>query len=395
MTTQREVNEVSRDVPRFVRQLFRSEAHAWPFEQTAAVEAFLQYAHDEGIQPLLHELLSRADAWSTWPLAIRERLHAEARKRAALEVVRAKALTAVLGALSEAGIEPLLFKGVPLAYQVYPSPHLRPSMDIDLLIQASDRDVAFRTLLELEYSELPGLPGDWVLCQRSFSRTITGAGKVTLDVHWAVSYRQVFAQALSYEELRAHAVPVPELGDCAFAPGLAYAVLLAAAHLAGHHSGRPRLIWLHDIHLLREAARDRELQALVSLAQNKRLCAVTADALQKASDVFGTQLSDGTMRELAAHEREPSALYLEEDRTRWQELVLDVRMTPGCRQRVRLLLEHAFPPASYMRARYPDRTKHPLALLYIRRGLNGIRKLRSRRRSGGRATAAGLGWGDQ
>ena len=55
-------------------------------------------------------------------------------------------LTALLTALVAAGIDALLLKGSALAYLVYAAPHLRPRVDIDLMICRDALDRAERRL---------------------------------------------------------------------------------------------------------------------------------------------------------------------------------------------------------------------------------------------------------
>ncbi|WAT18935.1 nucleotidyltransferase family protein [Aurantiacibacter sp. MUD11] len=66
-------------------------------------------------------------------------------------------------ALADQGIEHLFLKGVPLAFQVYPSPIMRPAQDIDLLVRPDDAQRAWQCIRDLcgeDQSALPGLPTD-------------------------------------------------------------------------------------------------------------------------------------------------------------------------------------------------------------------------------------------
>jgi hypothetical protein len=62
-------------------------------------------------------------------LTLRHRLHNQ---------INARVLTEIIALLQGAGIQPLVLKGLALAYQYYPDPALRPGSDIDLLFKQDD-----------------------------------------------------------------------------------------------------------------------------------------------------------------------------------------------------------------------------------------------------------------
>jgi hypothetical protein len=48
----------------------------------------------------------------------------------------------------------------------------------------------------------------------------------------------------------------------------------------------------------------------------------------------------------------------------------DLSASPGIRGKLRYLIHRLFPPAAFMRAKYPDTPARPLVFLYIRRFLS-------------------------
>ncbi|MFI5208200.1 MAG: nucleotidyltransferase family protein, partial [Gemmatimonadales bacterium] len=70
----------------------------------------------------------------------------------AVELLRGREITRVLGALQARGIESILLKGTALAYSVYVAPALRPREDTDLLIRAGDAEAVRRVMKNLGYT---------------------------------------------------------------------------------------------------------------------------------------------------------------------------------------------------------------------------------------------------
>ncbi|MFI5280415.1 MAG: nucleotidyltransferase family protein, partial [Gemmatimonadales bacterium] len=70
----------------------------------------------------------------------------------AVELVRGREITRVLGALHARGIQPILLKGTPLAYSVYDAPALRPREDTDLLIRFEDCDIVRQVMRGLGHA---------------------------------------------------------------------------------------------------------------------------------------------------------------------------------------------------------------------------------------------------
>src|SRR5437764_84304 len=123
-----------------LRALLRGENAEWPVDATAADAAqLIESIEQNGLAPLVYARVS------DWP--IRASLREIAIRAAAGEAARLADLRAVLAAFDASGIRVLIIKGTGLAYDMYPSPELRPRGDTDLLIRESDLDVV-RTMLQ-------------------------------------------------------------------------------------------------------------------------------------------------------------------------------------------------------------------------------------------------------
>jgi hypothetical protein len=195
------------------------------------------------------------------------------------------------------------------------------------------------------------------------------------DLHWKPVNPQVLADLLSFDELRAAAMPVQQLGPSAFAPAPVHALLLACIHRVAHHRDDERLIWLFDVHLLAERFSEAEHDWLLELVTAKRIARITLDALAAARALFDTALPAGLLDRLeehAASETKSGAnQYVGGPMRRLDVLVSDLKALGSWRDRARLLREHVFPPASYIMDAYSVSSRVLLPVLYAHRLLFG------------------------
>jgi hypothetical protein len=352
-----------------LRALLRSDAAAWPAETSSSDAANLLVALDQhGIAPLVYARLSATG--ESWPVlaALRDTaIHA-----AATETMRLADLRALLDAFAGRGIRVLIIKGTGLAYDVYDAPELRPRGDTDLLIVEDDCD-AMRTLMqELGYASLITSGDTLAVRQQSFRRE----GHL-YDVHWDVMNSPVVRDALPFDELLRRAIGVPRISAHALAPSHGDALVLACLHRVAHHHDNERLIWLCDIHLLRERMSRDEHAAFWRLAAERRVVTICERSIGLAEDWFARTSHDRASDWLRDDERvrdEPSAAFLDRSRTRAAHLGGDLKAL-GWRARTRRLRELAFPPAAFMRQSFPSAPVALLPALYIWRGVRGVLRL--------------------
>jgi hypothetical protein len=339
--------------------------------------AFLDAAVRHDVGPLLRRGLKECHGWARVPVAVREALDARARREAALEGLRGRETTRVLASLREAGVTALVLKGAALAHTHYPAPHLRPRGDTDLLVRLDDRAKARDALGGLGYRRERSVLRDAVHTQWMFRR-YEGRAPHTMDLHWAISNRPLFAGMLAFEELRRDARPVASLEAGALAPAPVHALILACVHRVAHHDDAPNLIWLYDIKLLAEGLSPREWDAFWQLAVEKRIVALCREGL--ALTARQLRLAEETARASAppgprAPGDEPSVAYLGGAGARWRSLLLDVRDAAGAGARLRLLAGLAFPHPAYMRSAYGATGPATLTAAYLRRAAGGLWRL--------------------
>ena len=295
------------------------------------------------------------------------------RAAAVMEELHARELRAVLTLLSGEGICPVILKGAALARTHYRRPELRPRSDTDFMIPEDAREHAARVLARLAYQRAPEIDGDLAVGQFHVSKTDRHGVSHALDVHWRVSNVRVFADALSYQELRRDAVSVADLGPHAWAPSPPHALLIACIHRVAHHDDTRHLLWLFDVHLLARSLAFRQCEAFTALATTTRMRAVCASTLRLSQEAFGGldgEWISRLSREDGVHE--PSRAFVGGGWRRAEILLSDVTATPGWTGRLLLLREHLLPRLSYMRARYPAWPAAFLPAAYVHRVLCGL-----------------------
>jgi hypothetical protein len=163
------------------------------------------------------------------------------------------------------------------------------------------------------------------------------------------------------------------------------ALVHACMHRAVHHTspylvdgvtyyGGDRLIWANDIHLLARALSANEWDDLCSGAQARGLAYVCLDGLNFARKHLATVIpSDMIERLTAARSKSGAAHYLLSSGQAARALQ-DFKAVDGISAKARYLIGRTLPSAKFMRAKYPRMSKHPLALLYVRRALTLLRK---------------------
>lgn len=366
------------DTTTVVAAVLRGDMSLLPLLQSdAGSTAFLEAAAWHGVEPLVRRALKEHHDWSTVPVAVREALDGRARREAAVEALRCRETRCVLARLREAGVTALLLKGAALAYTHYPAPYLRPRGDTDLLVTPDDRARAEDALGNLGYRRESGVSRDSVHTQRMFRR-YEGSVPHTVDLHWAISNRPLFARMLSFGELRRDARPIEALGAGALAPAPIHALILACIHRVAHHDDAPDLIWLYDLKLLAEGLSSQEWEVFWQVAVDKRIVALCRESLALMARQVGLleETANASVPPAVAGSRnEPSAVYLGGTGAHWRSLLLDLRGATGAGAKMRLLAGHAFPDPAYMRSAYGATGLTTLTAAYLRRAASGLWRL--------------------
>ncbi|HUK33452.1 MAG TPA: nucleotidyltransferase family protein [Vicinamibacterales bacterium] len=295
----------------------------------------------------------------------------ELREAAVVEALMARELREALAELAKAGIQPVLFKGAALAYTHYDRPELRPRSDTDLMIPPAARDEVARALASLEYEQPPEIDSTLAVGQFHLVKTDHHELVHALDVHWSISNVRAFGAVLSYDELARDSVDVPALGPHARAASPVHALLIACVHRVAHHGDTAQLLWLFDIHLLARGLTPVERESFAALVTSRRMRSVCVRSLTLAQEAFGG-VDEQWIASLCSPEAadEPTAAFVGGGLRQADILKSDLAATAWT-SKISLLKEHLFPPASYMRQRYPRWPALLLPLAYARRIVSG------------------------
>jgi hypothetical protein len=329
-------------------------------------------ADREGALPLASDQLGRIpDA----PPELTAAFAAAAFRHAAADLVREVELVRLVAGLADAGVVPLFMKGAQLAYTHYPRPDLRPRFDTDLIVARSDRASAHRRLLAMGYEPVEQMTGDLVMYQTVYVAKRDGVPVHAIDLHWRLANPQRFGAVLTHGEMAASAVPIARLGDRARGLSQAHALLVACIHPAAHHRHAQRLIWQYDVHLLASRLTPADWDGFAALAVERQVAGVCRRTLDLARERFGALIPESTLGRLAAGPADrATAAYLSPGRRQIQDAVADFRALPTWSDRLRLVGQHLFPSAHYMRDVYAPSSAAPLPVLYARRALRGARR---------------------
>ncbi|HWS71894.1 MAG TPA: nucleotidyltransferase family protein, partial [Thermoanaerobaculia bacterium] len=149
------VRELPEPIRGPLRALLCGGSAEWPRQYDR--DAFAAACEEHAIAPLVYARLPLPE------------LREQATRAAATEPLRLADLRRVLAAFAEAGVEALILKGTALAYDLYPSPELRPRSDVDLLV--TDFARAAGVLRALGFEAYANSGDELALRQQSFGRS--------------------------------------------------------------------------------------------------------------------------------------------------------------------------------------------------------------------------------
>lgn len=239
----------------------RAEGHPAFYEQLAGqLRAFAAWdelpaqAELHGMGPLLWHHISKSGIVIPdetrrilQGLYLRHRLHNQN---------TASVLIGINALLQKSGIQPLVLKGLALAYQYYPDPALRPGSDIDLLLKQSDFLPALKLLAEAGFSvRIP--PQTLKRLPKELTADSPPRDGISVRVelhHYDPKGRHEKGNFpdTEFENLDAHPQTVTINGNIIYTPGyietLHYLMRHITKHLFISHADNPvQIKWMADI----------------------------------------------------------------------------------------------------------------------------------------------------
>lgn len=346
----------------------------------------IEAAAAHGVLPLVTDAVERARRTGAggramgFDSAARDRLQSEARRILTADLVREHALRALIEQLHQAGVSALLMKGADLAYSVYSRSDLRVRLDTDLLVHPSRRAPAAAVLVAMGYTAVPQSGGDLLMYQESYRLDRGGMDVHVVDLHWRVSNSQRFAGVLTFDEMWAASEPRPRLAPHARGLDAVHALLLACVHRIAHHFDTSRLVWTYDVHLLAARLPVGDWDGFLALAASRSVDGPCLRSLENAVRLFGTPVPGHVLGGLSQRGRADADAdpFLSPGARHASRVWSEVRHVRSWGDRWRLMRQHAFPPAAYMRGVYAPASATPLWLLYLLRIVRGSRRWLSR-----------------
>lgn len=291
----------------------------------------------------------------------------------------------LLTVLTKAHIQPVVLKGTALAESHYPSPELRPSLDIDLLIPAAQYPQAKNALVQAGYApqiELDDRGRQWA-CEEAFLSTQAPNGRSFLvELHWSLSpyNHQITHPPLAELFQRATAVAVD--GFPMPIPNPVDALVHTVLHLYYGHPEDIRLIWLYDVHLLSQQLTETEWQESVHTSHGWQARFALAQVLPLTQKWFGTtypsfitDLTDSppTEQETKIQELANYRLLYDPQTALFQRDLQQLEnLSP--QERLIFLYRRLFPSHEALRLGYPQWRHWPLPLAYSARLLLFFRR---------------------
>ena len=244
--------------------------------------ALMERALRHGIAPILYGHL-RAMPTVAVRRDVTETLGALARACVASNLRLRHELGRLLSGFARAGIAVMPLKGPVLADQLYPTPSLRPSSDLDVLVRAVDAAAAEQILEALEYTRRPEEEqgGDY--------HTIFTARGVDLELHHDLGERH--ASRLNVGAIWSSATTASWQGHSIWCMSLSDQLVYLAFHAA--KDGLASLRALVDIALLVDRHRDvLPWTALGSRLRDAHLAPVVYLALSETRALLGAPVPD-------------------------------------------------------------------------------------------------------
>ncbi len=331
--------------------------------------AVLDVAIAEGVVGLVDAAVTpRRDTWPL-PSEFRSGVAEAARAEVVSTLLRESECRRILRCLDEHDLQPVLLKGSSLAYWAYAAPHLRPCVDIDLLLRSrADAEQAMAILAGIGYAPFSRMPpGDLVYYELGCSRAL-GAVQIAADLHWNIGGSPLFADRFRSDELFAAAIPLPALAPSARGLGPVHAYIHNCTHRALQlHQGVGEVLkWHFDLHRLALHFSEADWQQLATLCEKRGLAGACDDAMRASAALFNTvvpkEIADRLARARSAEKLDIARLHS------WKYVEYRNFMAlPMLRQRMRWLAQRLRPDPVYLDDMYGGRWRGYAG--YLRKGL--------------------------
>ena len=285
-------------------------------------------------------------------------------------------------AFDQADIPAIWLKGIALAHKYYPEPHLRPMVDLDVLVHANQLESAREVLhtlgfhpAEIDFFEL----GNFTHQARHHECLLDQSRRVRLDLHFRLLVPALLTQMdegyMEWFWTQTEDLALDGASFLSFKPEAN--LLYLCAHSILQNQGEPLdLLHLLDLHLLiTQSSLDWDL--MVKQAAFLRWTYAVEYALNTLPALFGTQLPAGVFLALQKNrqydEHHLSSTDSLNSTRRWDDWRSAFRRMNNF-QRLRLVWLTLFPPGVFLRQQYHLSPNQVLLPYYISHLLDGGRE---------------------
>jgi len=348
---------------------------------TDDMPAFTQACLENGVAPLLHQLLSKQQEQA--PTGLIDALRNATTRATIFESQHTRLLAQVGERLAAAGIRTLVFKGSALAYQFYDPPYLRERCDTDMLFESREQALAAAELLtrDLGFLVYTTAEGSLISYEKAIYKTDELGLHHELDLHWHISNNNIYGNTYSFDELYARGQTTCIVDGEFRTPSTGDAFIIACLHrMANIAEGKEsRLIWLYDIKLMADRFTPDDWHGIAQCCIDKHIAHACLMSIGAASDTFSQPIGNDIRDQLI------EAIRSETIPTRFLDstsggLIGNILALPGWQLRLRSVLQVLFPSLAYMRHKY--RFHHPALApyYYLVRIVGGTKKAITQRR---------------
>ncbi|MEA3335519.1 MAG: nucleotidyltransferase family protein [Chloroflexota bacterium] len=244
---------------------------------------------------LVRHNLATLDLVEAVPEKPRQRITDGARQISFDMMVQARQAVLVLNRLEEAGIHPVYLKGIALADMVYGDFTLRPSIDIDLLVEKRDLEDACRVMQSLGFLDPEKDFVDFHLANgyalNLHGRLLTEQ-PLAVEVHWALSPRGLIPLDYALLRRRSEIFAIEGTPATRFSPE--DMLLHQAMHLRKHRFVGLR--WLCDAaELIRRFDTLLDWEYIVASSQSAGISTLLYAALSLSSDLLDSPVPPGVL----------------------------------------------------------------------------------------------------
>ena len=366
-----------KELDQFLAGALRSHQSDWPVHwiENAVEKAVIKRILFHGIAAIIVDDVDSRQ----WPEPVLSAVSHQAQAQAMWEMEHIRLLNEILSAMMKRDLKSCFMKGTASAYEYYAKPHHRTRGDTDLLINKVDVKQVRSILAEVGFSPDGSIVEDVEIAYQESWLFPSKHGYIHLiDVHWRVLNSSYLSTLFPSSECIEHRVALRRAPNGAYFMGSVHHLLHTCLHRSMHrtapyfvdgerHSDIDRLIWANDISLVAARLSAADWSVLTQLAVDLGVAEACAESLKFAQSTLFALIPDEAMRILSDVSGEANSNFLlrEGRATRaWRNLA-----SVPWSKKVAYLSQRTFPPASLIRAKYPQYVNTPLIFLYFRRAL--------------------------